>query len=286
MVGSGNTNPPSIALLAYAAAQAGLVLAAERPVSRLLARPRPWRLVRRLNAMVMTVYLWHFVPVIVIAVAFYPTGVMPQPAIGSAQWWELRPAWFALLAVVLVPLVLLLTWAQRPMVRLPAGLGPSGPWSLALLLLGLAASMVGLARLAIAGFAPGGRLAVPVLAACAVGLAATLFTGRARPEAAEPRALHSEMPDQPSQARAGGRRDPDEPSVGPESEQGGERDARVERDKTGQLIGPEVQQPRYGGALALCVGLSGRPGAGPWRAGPGLGRRGLASGLWAPARGS
>jgi hypothetical protein len=92
MVGSGNTNPPSIALLAYAAAQAGLVLAAERPVSRLLARPRPWRLVRRLNAMVMTVYLWHFVPVIIIAVAFYPTGVMPQPAVGSAEWWELRPA--------------------------------------------------------------------------------------------------------------------------------------------------------------------------------------------------
>jgi fucose 4-O-acetylase-like acetyltransferase len=178
MVGSGNTNPPSIALLAYAAAEAGLVLAAERPVSRLLARPRPWRLVRRLNAMVMTVYLWHFVPVIVIAVAFYPTGVMPQPAIGSAEWWELRPAWFALLTVVLVPLVLLLDWAQRPMVRLPAGLGPSGRWSPALLLLGLAASTAGLARLAIAGFAPGGRLAVLVLATCAVGLAATLFTGR------------------------------------------------------------------------------------------------------------
>ncbi len=32
-----------------------------------------------------TVYLWHFVPVIVIAAAFYPTGVMPQPAIGTAH---------------------------------------------------------------------------------------------------------------------------------------------------------------------------------------------------------
>jgi len=200
MVGSGNTNPPSIALLAYAAAQAGLVLAVERPVSRLLARPGPWERVRRLNAMVMTIYLWHFVPVIVIGVAFYPTGVMPQPAIGTAEWWELRPAWFALLTLVLVPLVLLLTWAQRPMVRLPAGLGRSGSWSPALLVLGLAASMAGLARLAIAGFAPGGRLAVPVLAACAVGLVATLFTGRARPDAAERRALHPEVPDQPPQA--------------------------------------------------------------------------------------
>jgi hypothetical protein len=200
MVGSGNTNPPSIALLAYSAAQAGLLLAAERPVSRLLAKPRVWRRVRRLNAMVMTIYLWHFVPVLVIGVAFYPTGVMPQPAIGTAEWWELRPAWFALLTVVLVPLVLILTWAQRPMVRLPAGLGPSGWWSPVLLVLGLVVSMIGLARLAIAGFAPGGRLAVLVLAACAVGLAATLFTGRARPEAAEPRALHPEVPGQPSRA--------------------------------------------------------------------------------------
>jgi hypothetical protein len=39
--------------------------------------------------------------------------------------------------------------------------------------------MFGLARLAIAGFAPGGHLPVLALAACAVGLAATLFTGRA-----------------------------------------------------------------------------------------------------------
>jgi len=200
MVGSGNTNPPSVALLAYAAAQAGLVLAAERPVSRLLAAPRLWRRVSALNATVMTIYLWHFVPVIVIAVAFWPTGVMPQPAIGTAEWWELRPAWFALLTVVLVLLVLVLTRVQRPMARLPAGLGPTGPWSPALLLLGLAASMAGLARLAIAGFAPGGHLPVPVLAACAAGLVATLFTGRARPEAVEPHALHPEVPDEPPRA--------------------------------------------------------------------------------------
>jgi hypothetical protein len=124
--------------------------------------------------------------------AFYPTGVMPQPAIGTAEWWELRPAWFALLTVVLVQLVLILTCAQRPMVRLPAGLGPSGSWSPALLVLGLGASM--------AGFAPGGHLAVPVLGTCAAGLAATLSTGRVRPEAAEPRALHPEVPDQQPQA--------------------------------------------------------------------------------------
>ena len=84
----GNTTPPSVALLAYAAAETGLVLAAAPAVSRLLARPRWWRAVTRLNPAVMLVYLWHMVPVIIAAVAFYPTGVMPQPRIGSAGWWE------------------------------------------------------------------------------------------------------------------------------------------------------------------------------------------------------
>jgi hypothetical protein len=46
--------------------------------------------------------------------------------------------------------------AERPLSRLPAGIGPSGPWSPALLLAGLTASKFGLARHAIAGFAPGG----------------------------------------------------------------------------------------------------------------------------------
>jgi fucose 4-O-acetylase-like acetyltransferase len=200
MVGSGNTNPPSIALLAYAAAQAGLVVAAEPTATRLLARPRLWRRVRRLNATTMTVYLWHFVPVIVIAVAFYPTGAMPQPAIGTAQWWELRPAWFALLTLVLVPLVAAVMRAEQPMRRLPAGIGPSGPWSPGLLLAGLAASMFGLARLAIAGFAPGGSLPALALAACAAGLVATLLTGRAPAAAAGRQALGPQRPRQPPKA--------------------------------------------------------------------------------------
>jgi hypothetical protein len=85
MAGSGNTNPPSIVLLAFAATRAGLLLATEPIVSRLLARPRPWQRVRRLDATVMTAYLRHFVPAIAVAVAFYPTGVMPQPAIGVAE---------------------------------------------------------------------------------------------------------------------------------------------------------------------------------------------------------
>ncbi len=200
MVGSGNTNPPSVALLAYALMQAGLILALEPPMTWLLARPGLWRRVQRLNTTAMTVYLWHFVPAVVVAVAFYPTGLMPQPAVGTAQWWALRPAWFALLTVVLVPLVMAVMRAERPLRRLPAGVGQPGPWSPAILLAGLAASVTGLARLAIAGLDPGGRLPVLDLAVFAAGVIATFCTGRVPSAAAEPRILPPELPSQPAKA--------------------------------------------------------------------------------------
>jgi len=195
----GNTTPPSIALLAYAAAQTGLVLAAAPAVSRLLARPRWWRPVTRLTPAVMLVYLWHMVPVVIAAVAFYPTGVMPQPRIGSAEWWELRPAWIALLAAIGVPLIAGLLWLHRPLLRvLPTGLGPGRPWPPAILAAGLAAAAFGLTRLAIAGFAPGGRLPALVLGAYACGLLLTLLSGRPPPE-------HGPRPHEPGAAprRAG-----------------------------------------------------------------------------------
>jgi hypothetical protein len=203
MVGSGNTNPPSIALLAYAAAQAGLVLLAEPWATRLLSSDRRWRPVRRLNAVVMNVYLWHFVPAIIIAVAFYRTGLLPQPHVGSREWFALRLVWWALLTVVLALLVIVVTQIERPMVRLPAGLGRPGPWSPLLLLTGLVVASVGLTRLAIAGFAPDGRPPGLVLAACAVGMAAILFTGRAPAEAPQPQPLPPDLPQEPASAPVG-----------------------------------------------------------------------------------
>jgi surface polysaccharide O-acyltransferase-like enzyme len=184
----GNTTPPSIALLAFAAAQAGLLLAAEPAVTRLLARPRWWRTVSQLNTTALTVYLWHMAPVIIVAVLVYPLGVVPQPAVGGALWWALRPAWFAVLTAVLVPLTAVIMWAERPLRLLPSGVGPLGPWSPVILATGLVASMAGLARLAIAGFAPLGSLPVLVLASYGAGLLLTLLSGRPPPAAAAIRA--------------------------------------------------------------------------------------------------
>jgi hypothetical protein len=153
-----------------------------------------------LNAVVMNVYLWHFVPAIIIAVAFYRTGLLPQPHVGSREWFALRLLWWALLTVVLAVLVIGVTVLERPMIRLPAGLGRPGPWSPLLLLAGIVVSSVSLTRLAIAGFAPGGSPPGLVLAGFAVGLLVTLFTGRAPAEDRQPEALPPDLPPRPAGA--------------------------------------------------------------------------------------
>ena len=206
--GVNNTVPPSVALLAFAAVQTGLLLAAEPAVSRLLARlPQLREQISWLNDRVLTVYLWHMTPVVVVAVALYPTGLLPQPAIGSAGWWALRPAWIAALALVLAPAAIWLARFERPLRRRPdtqplrgqaaqrlsgqaaqplrgeAAPPARGPAALraALVAVGVGAAGVALARIAILGFAPGGDVPAGTLAAYGCGVILTLAAGRLAP---------------------------------------------------------------------------------------------------------
>jgi fucose 4-O-acetylase-like acetyltransferase len=185
--GVNNTVPPSVALLAFAAVQAGLLLAAEPAGSRLLARaPRLWRAVAWLNERVLTVYLWHMVPVVIVAVALYPSAIMSQPVIGSAGWWALRPAWIAALAVVLAPAALWLARLERPLRRRLAplsGLAPHPARGIAaaraaLTAAGVVAAGVALARITVGGFAPGGAVPAGTIAGYAAGVILTLAAGR------------------------------------------------------------------------------------------------------------
>ncbi|MFE9867726.1 acyltransferase [Streptomyces sp. NPDC005506] len=174
-----NTDPPSAAMLAWAVAQVGLCLLAAPAVRRLLDRERVWWAVRHVGATSMTLYLWHMLPVLVVAAAFYLTGIAPEPAFGSAAWWGLRVPWLLVLGVVLVGVLL----AQRPLERRQAllyerirpDIGLRRPW---LLWLGLATSVAALSWFATRGFAYGGRF--PVLPALSLAVGTTLVMARRR----------------------------------------------------------------------------------------------------------
>ncbi|GAA4611985.1 acyltransferase [Actinoallomurus liliacearum] len=177
-----NSVPPSTALLAFAIGQAGLLLAAEPAVTRLLRRPRLWRAVTRANRMVMTLYLWHMAPVILAAVALYPTGLLPSVPIGSPAWLRQRLIWVVTLTVVFVPIALALRPAERlTPARRRTDIGSLRREAWPLLTTGVAAVAVALAQVAAHGFAPSGRLPLPVLAAYAAGVLLLIAAGGMRP---------------------------------------------------------------------------------------------------------
>ncbi|WP_128378059.1 acyltransferase family protein [Streptomyces cavernae] len=169
-----NTDPPSAAMLAWAVAQTGVCLLAEPTVRRLLDRERIWRVVRPVGGASMTLYLWHMLPVLVVAAAFYLTGLAPQPAFGSLAWWGLRVPWLLVLGGVMAGVMPALRLVERgpallyERTRPELGLRRSWPmW------LGLAASVAALARFAVRGFSPDGRF--PVFPALGIVLGTALM---------------------------------------------------------------------------------------------------------------
>ncbi|WP_432050882.1 acyltransferase family protein [Verrucosispora sp. NA02020] len=100
-----NAAPPSVALLAVATAQLGLILLLRERAERWLHRSRPWQAVIAVNSVVLTVFLWHLSAVILLVGALDRLGVLPTPPAGSAAWLAWRLPWVLLLTVVLAALV-------------------------------------------------------------------------------------------------------------------------------------------------------------------------------------
>lgn len=165
-VGTGvqNITPPTLALLALATSQTGLILLCHDPVERWLARPRRWMAVVAVNAVVLTLYLWHMTAVLIVAAALVLTGILPRYPVDSTAWLLLRIPWLLALAVVLIALVRLFGRWERPRLHTAeAGQPPGSPWSTVRLATGTLAclsALTGLVSTRFAGIAP---TAVPVV---------------------------------------------------------------------------------------------------------------------------
>ncbi|MFF2819331.1 acyltransferase [Kitasatospora cineracea] len=190
-----NTDPPSLAMLAWLLAQCGLCLLLAPYAERALnARRGPGRLIAPLGRASMSLYFWHMVPVLAAGAAFYLTDLAPEPEVGSAAWWAWRPAWVLVLAVLLVALLAALRPVDglllRLAVRIRAQARTAGAGRAAVLLAGLAAVGWALARWAVQGLARSGSPDWRVLLAFAAG--AVLVGGAAGPRTRSPAAAAAE----------------------------------------------------------------------------------------------
>lgn len=100
-----NAAPPSLALLAVATVQLGLILLLRAPAERWSRRSGPWQAVIAVNAVVLTVFLWHLTAAVLLVGLLDALGVLPTPPVGSAAWWGWRIPWLLALTVVLAALV-------------------------------------------------------------------------------------------------------------------------------------------------------------------------------------
>ncbi|WP_296665617.1 acyltransferase family protein [Demequina sp.] len=145
-----NLAPPTVALLAFAVAQAGAALLLRGPARRALARRRVWTAVVGGGAVAMTAFLWHFTALVAIYAALWIAGVdLPgDPALASFWWAKLAmlPPFLLLVAALVV------AWRRfdRPPPR-QALVGPHAART-AVAALAVACAIAGMLAFAVVGF--------------------------------------------------------------------------------------------------------------------------------------
>ena len=114
--GAGRTNahPPSLLVLAVAAAQCGAAVLLRDRLARLLYRPRLWAAVTLINLCAMSIFCWHQVALMLLSagtLALAPGGLPGLHTVPTGPGWVgYRLAW---LPVHLLVLAALVVWARR-----------------------------------------------------------------------------------------------------------------------------------------------------------------------------
>ncbi|WP_025737240.1 acyltransferase family protein [Mycobacterium genavense] len=184
-----NTSPPTVAMLAFGCAQAGIAMAAGPALNRILRAGAIRRVLAVGDDNVMALYLWHMIPVVIVALVGYPAGLLMQPAEGTAAWWLGRLEWVAILGLVTAIELVTLWWGRRVFAAPLPLLGIPLPqrWAEPVMLLGAVMAAYGLHSVAAVGFAPDGRLSWPTTVVFAVGvLLVALRPRQVSPRPADP----------------------------------------------------------------------------------------------------
>lgn len=169
-----NTDPPSLALLAYAIAQVCLVVAAHRPAQRWLRDPHAWAPVTLIGGVALTLFLWHMTALVAVAATVHLTGWWPPPERIDGGWWATRPLWLLACGLVLAMLVAAFARFERQPEPAPDDSVPRAA-------LGLGAFVTGMAMIARTGIYTPERTADLPLVAVTLVVAGLAALGALRP---------------------------------------------------------------------------------------------------------
>ena len=128
-----NMSPPTVCIIALVVWQVGLIVLCRKAGTRLAARPAVAAVVRRVNPLTMTLYLWHMTAMAVAVLALRIVGVGATTR-STIEWWVQRPLWIAVATVCMIGFIGCFAAAGKVMRREPrlavrsavAGAPPSG----------------------------------------------------------------------------------------------------------------------------------------------------------------
>jgi hypothetical protein len=110
-----NAYPPTVCFLLGGVWTIGAVMLLRPALARWLERPRPWKVTIALNAVIMTLFLWHMTAFLLAVLTLWPLGFGGQHDT-DPSWWLERPLWLAVSAAYLAALVALFGRIERPAV--------------------------------------------------------------------------------------------------------------------------------------------------------------------------
>ncbi|MBT2402148.1 MULTISPECIES: acyltransferase [unclassified Streptomyces] len=99
-----NLNPPTLAAVAFGAAQCGLALLLREPLARAMRRPRAWAKVALVNVSAMTIFLWHQTAMMAVtALGLLASVDLPglHTVPDSPEWIAARLLWLPVFAAAL-----------------------------------------------------------------------------------------------------------------------------------------------------------------------------------------
>jgi len=103
--------PTTAGIATLAVFQLGVVLLLRRALAAWLRRRRVWKAVVAINAVVMTVFLWHMTALLAALALVEAAGLRIYPA-ATAEWWVQRPLWLLVPGILLAVLVAVFARAE------------------------------------------------------------------------------------------------------------------------------------------------------------------------------
>ncbi|MGD7787013.1 acyltransferase family protein [Propionibacteriaceae bacterium Y1700] len=110
-----NSSPTRVTMAFLGMLQAGAVLLLERPLERLLRRPRIWFVTVLVNQRIMTWFLWHLTAMVGLSSLLLAVGGFGlHLELLTAAWWATRPLWWLVLLALTGVLVLIFGRFEEP----------------------------------------------------------------------------------------------------------------------------------------------------------------------------